>query len=145
MSDLIPGLVGAIVGYMLGWGKEFLDRSRKRRAVATALILEIERHIPVLQRATTRGWVVPDDYGMLLSPITDRISDWVDLFDANTVEQVLQYRAVFASVHEHATIIFNRMGQQVVFPHGAPGYQKHIADCVDLAEKAVKALRHERG
>ncbi len=99
MTELLAAGVGALLGYFFGWLQNTLaDRSR-RRAVATALLFELQQSAAILAWLEN-SWNGSRRRIFFHTPMHDRFAEEVERFDATTVGAVLDFSADLNIVKE---------------------------------------------
>lgn len=60
MSELIAAAVGTVLGYVLGWWKDERSATRERKAIATALLVEL-RDVEMFVKRAVLARTLPSD------------------------------------------------------------------------------------
>jgi hypothetical protein len=104
-QQLLILVLGAILGYCSGWLKSAIDERRRRRAVATALLVESFRIDHMLDYLVSRwrGGKAVSDFA---TPMHDRFTSDVQLFDPLSVARVLDFTGHMAELR-HQLQYFN--------------------------------------
>ncbi len=135
MTQLVYLVAGAVLGYCSGWLRSFVDDRRKRRAVATALLVEQQRVADTLLYLRDR-WRGGRAVAAFPSTMHDRFAADVALFDAATVAAVLEFAGLIAEVRRGIEHVANSTVDEEK--------KRHVADVKSLCDDAIARAGAER-
>lgn len=134
MTQLVYLVAGAILGYCSGWLRSFVDERRKRRAVATALLVEQQRVAQTLLYLRDR-WRGGKAVAAFPSTMHDRFAADVALFDATTVARVLEFSGLIAEVRRGIEHVANSTNDEEK--------KRHVGDVKSLCDDALARAGQE--
>ena len=104
MIEIVAVVVGAVLGYGAGWVQQRTDRSRRRKGLASAMLLELRRVERTLREISS------SDHALLASivfPLSahKRAMEELDLFEPPTTAALFDFLGCVADV-EHGMALF---------------------------------------